>query len=209
MLSLIALILLSPLLLILTITGAIAMKGNPFFVQKRPGRIDKRTGQERIFSLIKLRTMSNAKDKDGNLLPDKDRLNGYGIFLRSTSLDEIPELVNILKGDMAIVGPRPLAVQYLPYYTDEERKRHEVLPGLTGLAQVHGRNALQWERRFEYDVEYEKNISFSLDIYILVMTVKKVFNREGISVRGTTSLEDFDIYRANQQRTLVGVEKQR
>ena len=147
-LSLFALIVLSPILLILTIIGTIAMKGNPFFTQLRPGKICKKTGQEKIFKLVKFRTMSNAKDKDGNLLPDDIRLNKYGRFLRSTSLDELPELWNILKGDMSIVGPRPLAVQYLPFYTEEESKRHSVRPGLTGLAQVSGRNSLKWEEKF-------------------------------------------------------------
>ena len=181
-LSLTALIILSPLLLILTIVGAIAMKGNPFFVQKRPGRISKKTGQEKIFSLIKFRTMSNAKDKDGNLLPDKDRLNRYGRFLRSTSLDELPELVNIVKDDMSIVGPRPLLVEYLPYYTDEERKRHTVRPGLTGLAQVNGRNSGSWEDTFKHDLDYINDISFVGDVKILLLTVGKVLKRSDILI---------------------------
>ena len=159
-LSLTALIVLSPLLLILTIVGAIAMKGNPFFVQKRPGKISKKTGQEKIFSLIKFRTMSNAKDADGNLLSDKDRLNGYGRFLRSTSLDELPELVNIVKGDMAIVGPRPQLVRDMVFMSPEQRKRHTVRQGLTGLAQVSGRNNISWEEKFEYDLEYIDRITF-------------------------------------------------
>ena len=148
-LSLIALIALSPILLILTVVGAIAMHGNPFFVQPRPGKKGK-DGKEKIFKLIKFRTMSNKKDKDGNLLPDAERLNGYGRFLRKTSLDELGELVNIVKGDMAIVGPRPLLVEYLPLYNEYQSRRHEVRPGLTGLAQVNGRNAVSWEIRFEY-----------------------------------------------------------
>ncbi|MBP3631360.1 MAG: sugar transferase, partial [Clostridia bacterium] len=135
--SLIALIVLSPIMIILIILGAVAMKGNPFFVQERPGKIDRKTGKEKIFKLIKFRTMSNAKDKDGKLLPDEKRLNKYGRFLRSTSLDELGELINILIGDMSIVGPRPLVVKYLPYYTKEERKRHLIRPGLTGLAQIN------------------------------------------------------------------------
>ena len=191
LLSLTALIILSPLLLILTIVGAIAMKGNPFFVQKRPGRISKKTGQEKIFSLIKFRTMSNAKDKDGNLLPDKDRLNRYGRFLRSTSLDELPELVNIVKGDMAIVGPRPLLVKYLPYYSEEQRHRHDVRPGLTGYAQVHGRNGISWEEKFRLDVEYTKNVTFSEDVKIIFMTVVKVVRREGISSKTSDTMEEF------------------
>ena len=152
-LSLIAIIILSPVLLILTVVGAIAMRGNPFFTQSRPGKIDPKTGQERIFKLVKFRSMNNKKDQYGNLLPDDARLSKYGRILRSTSLDELPELWNILKGDMSIVGPRPLAVQYLDYYTEDERRRHIVMPGLTGLAQVNGRNSLKWEEKFAYDLE--------------------------------------------------------
>ena len=190
-LSLTALLVLFPLLLILTIVGAIAMKGNPFFVQKRPGRISKKTGQEKIFSLIKFRTMSNAKDKDGNLLPDKDRLNRYGRFLRSTSLDELPELVNIVKGDMSIVGPRPLLVQYIPRYSKEQRHRHDVLPGLTGYAQVHGRNGISWEEKFQLDVEYTKNVIFAGDVRIIFMTLVKVLKHEGISPETSETMEEF------------------
>ena len=179
-LSLIAIIILSPILLILTVVGAIAMKGNPFFTQLRPGKIRKKTGEEKIFKLIKFRTMSNAKDKDGNLLPDKQRLNKYGRVLRSTSLDELPELINILVGDMSIVGPRPLLPAYIPYYTEEERRRHSVRPGLTGLAQVNGRNAISWDRRLAYDVEYVSRITFWGDIKILFNTVYKVFKRADI-----------------------------
>ena len=159
--SLVALIVLSPILLILTVIGAIAMKGNPFFTQMRPGKINKKTGEEKIFKLIKFRTMSNAKDKDGKLLPDDVRLNKYGRILRSTSLDELPELLNILIGDMAIVGPRPLLVEYIPYYTEEERHRHDVRPGLTGLAQVNGRNAISWDQKLSYDIEYISKITIS------------------------------------------------
>ena len=190
-LSLTALIILSPLLLILTIVGAIAMKGNPFFVQKRPGRISKKTGQEKIFSLIKFRTMSNAKDKDGNLLPDKDRLNRYGRFLRSTSLDELPELVNIVKGDMAIVGPRPQLVRDMVFMTPEQRKRHTVRQGLTGLAQVSGRNNISWEEKFEYDLEYISNITFKKDLMIIFLTVFKVFNHADVTRDGYASDVDF------------------
>lgn len=181
-LSLIALIVLFLLLLILTIIGAIAMRGNPFFAQERPGKIDPKTGKEKIFKLIKFRTMSNKKDKDGNLLPDDVRLNKYGRVLRSTSLDELPELWNIVKGDMSIVGPRPLLVSYLPYYTEEERHRHDVRPGLTGLAQVSGRNTLTWEDKFGYDIRYVSNISFVEDLKILFKTVEKVFKRSDILV---------------------------
>ena len=190
-LSLTALIILSPLLLILTIVGAVAMKGNPFFVQKRPGRISNKTGQEKIFSLIKFRTMSNAKDKDGNLLPDKDRLNRYGRFLRSTSLDELPELVNIVKGDMAIVGPRPQLVRDMVFMTPEQRKRHTVRQGLTGLAQVSGRNNISWEEKFEYDLEYISNITFKKDLMIIFLTVFKVFNHADVTRDGYASDVDF------------------
>ena len=178
-LSLAAIIVLSPVLLILAVIGAIAMQGNPFFVQPRPGKKGK-DGKEKIFKLIKFRTMSNAKDKDGNLLPDDVRLNKYGRFLRSTSLDELPELINILKGDMSIVGPRPLLVEYLPYYTQEERHRHDVRPGLTGWAQVNGRNGLNWEKRFQYDVYYVENISFVFDIRIIFLTISTVIHRDGV-----------------------------
>lgn len=196
-LSLTALIVLSPLLLILVIVGSIAMKGNPFFLQPRPGKIGK-DGKEKIFKLIKLRTMSNAKDKDGNLLPDEKRLNKYGALLRSTSLDELPELINIVMGDLSICGPRPLAVQYLPYFTEEERKRHSVRPGLTGLAQVNGRNSLKWEEKFAYDLEYVKELTFKNDVKIILKTIRTVLVRENIGVRGTETLVDFDTYRKKQ-----------
>lgn len=179
-LSLIALIALSPILLILTVVGAIAMHGNPFFVQPRPGKKGK-DGKEKIFKLIKFRTMSNKKDKDGNLLPDAERLNRYGKFLRSTSADELPSLINILKGDLAIVGPRPLLVDYLPWYTEQERHRHDVRPGLTGLAQIHGRNSVDWDTRFALDVEYVKNLSFAFDVKIFFLTILKVFKRSDIA----------------------------
>lgn len=180
-LSLIALIVLSPILLILMIVGAIAMGGNPFFTQMRPGKIDPKTGKEKIFKLVKFRTMSNKKDKDGNLLPDEVRLNKYGRILRSTSLDELPELWNILKGDMAIVGPRPLVVRYLPYYTKEERRRHEVRPGLTGAAQVNGRSFISWEEIFAYDTAYIGNITFGGDVEIILKTFLKVIKKENIA----------------------------
>ena len=191
-LSLAALIVLSPVLLVLTVLGAVKMKGNPFFTQLRPGK------DEKIFKLIKFRSMTCEKDENGNLLPDEVRLTRYGKFLRSTSRDELPELINILKGDMSIVGPRPLVPQYLEYYTQTERLRHTVLPGLTGLAQVKGRNLASWENRFENDVFYVRNLSFWLDVKILLLTVFKVINKEGVVVRGTTSLEDFDTYRKKQ-----------
>ena len=190
-LSLIALLVLSPILLILTVVGAIAMGGNPFFTQMRPGKINKKTGKEKIFKLVKFRTMSNKKDKDGNLLPDEVRLNKYGRVLRSTSLDELPELLNILKGDMSIVGPRPLLVKYLPLYAPEQRRRHEVRPGFTGLAQINGRNAISWEDKFKYDVMYVDNISFIRDIKIFFGTVKTVLKRDGISSETSATMEDF------------------
>lgn len=193
-LSFVALLVLSPIFLILIAVGAVAMRGNPFFVQARPGKKGK-DGHERIFHLIKFRTMSNAKDKNGNLLPDQVRLNKYGRILRATSLDELPELINILKGDMSLVGPRPLAVQYLPYYTEEERRRHDVLPGLTGLAQINGRNCINWPQRFAYDLEYVDTISLGTDIRIVLKTVGKVLKRSDVSVRATGTVMDFDKYR--------------
>ena len=190
-LSFLALLILSPILLILTLVGWIAMKGNPFFVQPRPGKIDPKTGKERIFKLVKLRTMTCEKDKNGNLLPDDKRLTKYGKLLRSTSLDELPELWNILKGDMSIVGPRPLLVKYLPLYSKEQRHRHDVRPGLTGLAQVNGRNAITWEEKFSLDVTYVKNITLAGDIKILFDTVKAVLKRDGISSETSATMEEF------------------
>ena len=190
-LSLFALIVLFPLLVVLAIIGAIAMGGNPFFTQLRPGRINKKTGKERIFKLIKFRTMSNKKDKDGNLLPDEVRLNKYGRLLRSSSLDELPELLNILKGDMSIVGPRPLLVKYIPRYTPEQRRRHIVRPGLTGLAQISGRNAISWEDKFAFDVKYVDHITFIGDVRIVFGTVKAVFCRDGINSDTSVTMEEF------------------
>ncbi len=176
-LSLYALIILFPMLLTLTVLGTIFMRGNPFFIQDRPGK------DEKIFKLIKFRTMDNRKDKKGNLLPDDIRLNKYGRFLRSTSLDELPELINILRGDMSIIGPRPLLVEYLPWYTKKERHRHDVRPGLTGWAQINGRNAIDsWEQRFQYDLEYIKKISLFFDIKVFIMTIAKVIKRSDIQV---------------------------
>lgn len=196
--SLTALLLLSPILLLLIVVGAIAMRGNPFFTQLRPGKIDPKTGKERIFRLIKFRSMDNRRDKDGNLLPDDVRLNRYGRLLRSTSLDELPELINILIGDMSLVGPRPLVVQYLPWYTEEERLRHAVRPGLTGLAQVKGRNNVIWEERFAYDRQYVSNITFRNDIAILIDTVRVALKRSDIVVRKSDGSMDFDKYRMRQ-----------
>lgn len=190
--SLLAIIILSPLLGMLTVTGAFEMKGNPFFIQERPGK------DEKIFKLVKFRTMTNAKDKDGNLLSDADRLTRYGKFLRNTSLDELPELFNILKGDMSVIGPRPLLVQYLPYYTEEERHRHDVRPGLTGLAQVNGRNSLDWEHRFECDVEYVENLSFFSDVKILLKTIQKVIQRSDVAEDTNETEGNFAEIRAKQ-----------
>ena len=185
LLSLCAIIGLSPVLLVLTILGAVKMKGNPFFTQERPGK------GEKIFKLIKFRSMTCEKDAQGNLLPDEVRLTRYGKLLRATSLDELPELFNILLGHMSVVGPRPLLVRYLPLYNEEQKHRHDVRPGLTGWAQVNGRNTLSWEDKFRYDVDYVNRISFALDVKIIFMTVKKVFCREGISSETSATMEEF------------------
>ena len=197
--SLTALVVLSPILLVLAIVGAIAMGGNPFFVQMRPGKIDKRTGKERIFPLIKFRTMSNKKGSDGKLLPDSERLNAYGKALRASSLDELPELVNIALGHLSCIGPRPLLPEYLPWYTEEERHRHDVRPGLTGLAQVSGRNNVEWDRRFQLDVEYVRNISFINDIKIVLLTIKKVLGKSDVSEDTSKSEGNFAEIRRKQQ----------
>ena len=185
-LSLAALMILFPILLILTVLGAINMKGNPFFVQPRPGK------DERIFNLIKFRSMTCETDKNGNLLPDEIRLTKYGKFLRATSLDELPELINILIGDMSIVGPRPQLVRDMVFMTEEQRMRHSVRPGLTGYAQVNGRNNITWEQKFLYDLEYINNgITLINDIKIIFQTVVKVFKREDTVREGTASDLDF------------------
>lgn len=184
-LSLFALIVFSPVLLILMLLGTVFMGGNPFFAQERPGK------DEKIFKLIKFRTMSNKKDKDGNLLPDELRLNKYGKFLRASSLDELPELINILKGDMAIIGPRPLLVRYLARYNEEQHHRHDVRPGLTGYAQAHGRNAVSWEDKFAMDVWYTTHITFVGDIKIIIDTIKSVLKHEGISSETSATMEEF------------------
>ena len=185
-LSLAAIVVLLPVLLILIVMGAIAMGGNPFFVQPRPGK------NEKIFKLIKFRTMDNRKDKDGNLLPDDVRLNKYGQVLRSTSLDELPELFNILVGDMSIVGPRPLLVRDMVFMTAEQRKRHTIRGGLTGLAQVNGRNNITWEQKLEYDLQYlNGGITFVNDVKIILQTVGKVLKRSDTVREGTVSDMDF------------------
>lgn len=192
LLSGLAIIVLSPLLIVLTVVGAIAMGGNPFFVQPRPGRINPHTGNEKIFRMIKFRSMSNKKDKDGNLLPDAQRLNRYGKFLRATSLDELPELFTILCGNMSIVGPRPQLVRDMVFMTPEQRKRHTVTPGLTGLAQVSGRNNISWEKKFEYDIEYiSQRVSFGGDLHIIFMTIGKVIKKSDVVREGTESDMDF------------------
>ena len=193
-LSLGAIIVLSPLLIALTIIGTIKIKGNPFFTQERPGLIGK-DGKEHIFRLIKFRSMTNERDEDGNLLPDSQRLIKYGRVLRSTSLDELPELFNILIGDMSIVGPRPLMKRYLSYYTEEEHGRHTVRPGMTGYAQIHGRNSVSWGERMAQDLYYVRNISFMLDIRIIVQTILLVIKREGTS---NDNMENFDDYRKRE-----------
>ncbi len=184
-LSGIAIIIFLPFFILFTPLVAIAMKGNPFFVQKRPGKGGK------IFKMIKYRTMTNAKDKDGNLLPDEKRLTSFGKIMRKLSLDELPELFNIFFGQMSIVGPRPLLVQYLPLYNEFQARRHEVRPGLTGLAQVSGRNAISWEEKFEKDIYYVDHISLWLDIKIFFMTIGKVFKRDGINQEGQATMEFF------------------
>ncbi len=200
LIALCAVICLSPVFVVLIILGAIKMKGNPFFTQDRPGK------DEKVFKLIKFRTMTCEKDENGNLLPDDDRLTRYGKLLRSTSLDELPEFFNILKGDMSFVGPRPLLVEYLPYYTDEERCRHNVRPGLTGLAQVNGRNNIgSWEERFAYDIDYVENLSLVNDIKILFKTVMKVVKRSDILVGSEISAGRLDNYRRGVQKETENV----
>lgn len=184
-LSLIALIIFSPLLIITAILVRIKLGSPILFRQARPGK------HEKIFHILKFRTMTDEKDKDGNLLPDEIRLTKFGQFLRSTSIDELPELLNILKGDMSVVGPRPLLVQYLSRYNDEQRHRHDVKPGLTGLAQVNGRNGITWEQKFSYDLQYVKNVTFLGDCKIILQTVQKVFQRQGISSATSVTMEEF------------------
>ncbi|MCM1297667.1 MAG: sugar transferase [Muribaculaceae bacterium] len=192
LLALCGIIVISPVLLILWILVRVKLGSPVLFRQERPGR----NGE--IFTLCKFRTMTDRRDEKGELLPDEQRLTRFGKILRSTSLDELPELFNILKGDMSLIGPRPLLVRYLPWYTEEERHRHDVRPGLTGLAQVNGRNALGWEGRFSYDLEYVQNCSFLLDVKIIGMTVGKVLRRSGTLSGAEQTVEDFDVYRRRQ-----------
>lgn len=191
LLSAAALVVLSPVMVILTVVGAIAMKGNPFFFQLRPGK-KRNDGVEKVFKLVKFRTMSNAKDADGNLLPDDQRLGKYGIWLRNTSLDELPELINILAGDLSLCGPRPFLVRDCVFMTAEQRRRHDVRPGLTGLAQVNGRNNITWEQKIEYDLQYiDSGITFVGDVKILLQTVGKVLKGSDTVREGTVSDMDF------------------
>ncbi|WP_339649148.1 sugar transferase, partial [uncultured Salegentibacter sp.] len=181
-----ALLVLSPLLIPIIVLLALANRGKPFFFQKRPGK------NERIFSIIKFKTMTDEKDRKGNLLPDDKRLTGVGKFVRKTSIDEIPQLINVLKGDMSLIGPRPLLPQYLPLYSERQKKRHEVKPGITGWAQVNGRNAISWTKKFEYDVWYVENLSFGLDVSIIFKTIKKVIISEGINTANMATTEAFN-----------------
>ena len=196
-LSLLALIVLSPVMLILYILVRIKLGKPAIFKQQRPGK------NEKIFTLYKFRTMTDEKDEEGNLLSDAERLTKFGKMLRSTSLDELPELINIIKGDMSIVGPRPLRVQYLPYYTEEEKHRHDVRPGLTGLAQVSGRNDISWDEKFKYDIEYINQITLKNDLKIILKTIGKVLKKQDIGERGVGEAIDFDEYRMRK----VKVEK--
>ncbi len=184
-LSLIALMIISPILLIVTILLYIVNQGKPFFTQERPGK------NARIFRVIKFKTMNDKKDLNGKLLPDKERLTPIGQLVRSTSIDELPQLINVLKGDMSLIGPRPLLVKYLPLYNEKQARRHEVKPGITGWAQVNGRNAISWEQKFDYDVWYVDNISFILDISIIFKTLKKVIFRENINSNTSATMEAF------------------
>ncbi len=183
--ALVGLLILSPIFIVVTLALTIANKGKPFFVQKRPGK------NERIFSIIKFKTMNDKRDAAGKLLPDAERLTGIGKFVRKTSLDEIPQLLNVLKGDMSLVGPRPLLPEYLALYNKEQKKRHQVRPGITGWAQVNGRNAISWQDKFAYDVWYVKHQSFLVDLKILGRTIKKVLVSEGIAAEGNATIEPF------------------
>jgi len=183
--ALVALILLLPLLILVVLGLIIANQGKPFFFQLRPGKDGK------IFKIVKFKTMNDQRDRNGDLLPDAERLTVIGAFVRKTSIDEIPQLINVLKGDMSIIGPRPLLVDYLPLYNEFQMSRHDVRPGITGWAQVNGRNAISWNQKFEYDVWYVNNVSFLLDLRIFLLTIKKVFIREGISADGQATMDAF------------------
>lgn len=187
--SMLIFILLSPVFLVVMVLLSLANKGSPFFIQQRPGK------NEKIFNIIKFKTMNDAKDNQGNLLPDAQRLTKVGGFIRKTSLDEIPQLINVIKGDMSLIGPRPLLVDYLGYYSNEENIRHSVRPGMTGLAQVNGRNTIGWDKKLQYDIEYVKNISFFNDVKIALLTVKKVIARDGVAVVPGKVGMRLDVYR--------------
>ena len=184
-LSLFAIIILSPLMIIIAILVRVKLGSPVLFKQERPGL------NEKIFIIYKFRTMTDQRDENGELLPDYMRMTKFGKMLRATSLDELPELFNILRGDMSIIGPRPLLIEYLPLYNDKQRRRHDVRPGLSGLAQVNGRNAISWEEKFDYDIEYVKNVSFLLDFKIIFLTFLKVFKREGINKSDFVTMEKF------------------
>ena len=183
--SLVGFIVISPIFIIFAILLFFANNGKPFFFQQRPGK------NEKIFKVIKFKTMNDKRDKNGNLLPDKDRLTAIGRFVRKTSLDEIPQLINVIKGDMSLIGPRPLLVEYLSLYNAEQKRRHEVRPGITGWAQVNGRNTISWQQKFEFDIYYVDNLSFVFDLKILFLTVKKVFISEGINAGEGITMEAF------------------
>lgn len=183
--ALVAFLVLSPVFIVVVILLAIANAGKPFFVQRRPGKDGK------IFKVIKFKTMNDRKDKNGQLLPDSERLTPIGRFVRKTSLDEIPQLLNVIKGDMSLVGPRPLLEEYLPLYSAVQRRRHDVRPGITGWAQVNGRNAISWQKKFEYDVWYVDNISAALDLRIILLTIRNVLKSEGISSETSATMEKF------------------
>ena len=194
LLSLAGIIVLLPVRFVLWVLVRVTLGSPALFTQERPGK------NEKVFKLYKFRSMTDERDKNGELLPDEIRLTRFGRLLRATSLDELPELFNILKGDMSLIGPRPLLVRYLPYYTKEERHRHDVRPGLTGLAQVNGRNALGWEDRFAYDLEYVNHLTFGMDIKIIAMTVGKVLKRSGTLSGADQTVADFDVYRKGQEK---------
>ncbi len=184
-LAFIGLLVLSPILVIIILLLALANKGKPFFFQVRPGL------NEQLFKIIKFKTMTDKKDKAGNLLSDKERLTKIGSIVRKTSLDELPQLINVLKGDMSLIGPRPLLPEYLPLYSNEQKKRHNVKPGITGWAQVNGRNAISWQQKFEYDVWYVRHLSFKLDVKIVIKTIKKVVKSEGVNASSTVAMSRF------------------
>jgi len=180
------LVMIFPIFIVLILFLAVANNGKPFFFQRRPGKL------EEIFSIIKFKTMNDLKDNNGDLLPDKDRMTRVGTFVRKTSLDEIPQLINVLKGDMSLIGPRPLIIEYLPVYNDTQKKRHNVRPGITGWAQVNGRNSISWTKKFEYDVWYVENCSFLLDLKIIGLTLKKVLKKEDVNLSNELTSEWFN-----------------